>query len=315
MKDRLKNNIAPSCMGLFDIESQIIEGQNIIKLTLASGSEKPYYIKKQGMSSKGCFMRVGSASEPMSTELIEELFSKRTRASLSKIKANKQDLRFEQLKIYYEEVGSKLNDKFTSNLELLTSEGYYNYVAYLMSDINNVSIKVAKYDGKDRVNLIESNEYGYCSLIKATKQVLQKLELENKTFTQITAAERQETHLWEPVAIREAVINAIVHNDYTNEVPPKFEIFGDRLEITSAGGLPLGMDKDEFFAGFSNPINREIMRIYKDLDMVEHLGSGVPRILQYYSEEAFQFTSNFTRMVFYFLGVEGGKIGGCQSSP
>lgn len=70
------------------------------------------------------------------------------------------------------------------------------------------------------------------------------------------------------------------------------------------------MDEDEFFAGFSNPINREIMRIYKDLDMVEHLGSGVPRILQYYSEEAFQFTSNFTRMVFDFLDVEGGEIGG-----
>lgn len=58
----------------------------------------------------------------------------------------------------------------------MTEDKKYNYVAYLVSDINNVSIKVAKYDGVDRVNLVESNEYGYCSLIKATKKVLDKLD-------------------------------------------------------------------------------------------------------------------------------------------
>ena len=56
--------------------------------------------------------------------------------------------------------------------------------------------------------------------------------------------------LWNPVALREAIINAIVHNDYTREVPPKFEMFSDRIEITSAGGLPEDLSKEEFFQGF-----------------------------------------------------------------
>ena len=94
--------------------------------------------------------------------------------------------------------------------------------------------------------------------------------------------ERKETKLWNPVALREAVINAIVHNDYTSEVPPKFEFFDDRIEITSFGSLPQGMTEKEFFKDYSVPRNKELMRVFRDLDLVEHLGSGVPRILRNY---------------------------------
>ena len=298
IKDRLKNNIQPSCLGLFDVINETQEGKDVIKIIIASGSEKPYYLKKYGMTKNGCYIRIGSASEPMPIAMIEDLFSKRTRNSIGKIVSNRQDLSFEQLKIYYNERKLKLSDKFTTNLELLTKEGELNYVAYLMADENGTSIKVAKYSGTDRVDLIESNEYGYCSLIKATKQVLDKLELENRTATKITSKERQDTRLWDAIAVREAIINAIVHNDYTREIPPKFEIFSDRLEITSTGSLPEGMGQNEFFEGYSIPRNKEIMRIYKDLKMVEHLGSGIPRILQAYSKDCFKFSENFLRMTF-----------------
>jgi len=311
IKDRLKNNIAPSSLGLFDVIVEEIDDKNVIKIIVATGSEKPYYIKKRGMSEKGCFIRNGSSSEAMPLREIEKLFAKRTRNTLSKIISPRQDLTFAQLKIFYEAKNLLLNDNFAKSLELLTEDEKYNYVAYLMADENNISIKVAKYAGIDRVDLIESNEYGYCSLIKATKLVLDKLELENKTATKITSKERLEQRLWDPIAIREAVINAIIHNDYTNEIPPKFEIFDDRLEITSAGSLPDGMDKEEFFEGLSNPRNKEIMRIYKDLDMVEQLGSGIPRILRVYPKESFVFMKNFTRMIFQKLEDSiGGSIGG-----
>lgn len=82
------------------------------------------------------------------------------------------------------------------------------------------------------------------------------------------------------------------------EVPPKFEIFADRIEITSFGGLPQGMTEREFFEGYSVPRNKELMRIFRDLDLVEHLGSGVPRILKSYGRECFLFTENFLRIVF-----------------
>jgi len=298
IKDRIKNNISPSAMGLFDVVVEERKGKEIVKITVASGSEKPYFKKKYGMTDKGCFIRVGTAAEPMPQGIIDKLFATRTRNSIGKIRSNQQDLTFEQLRIYYEEKRKPLNGQFKKSLELLTEDGALNYAAYLLADENGVSIKVAKYRGMNRVDLIENNEYGYCSLIKATKSVLDKIELENRTATQITSKERIDRRLWNPVAIREAIINSIVHNDFTREVPPKFEIFADRIEITSAGTLPEGLNEDDFFDGVSIPRNRELMRVYRDLELVEQLGSGVPRILESYGKECFRFMGNFIRMTF-----------------
>lgn len=111
--------------------------------------------------------------------------------------------------------------------------------------------------------------------------------------------------------LREAVINAIIHNDYTLGAPPKFEFFSDRLEITSIGGLPSGLDEEDFFSGLSIPKNKELMRIFRDLDLVEHLGSGIPRILESYSSDIFKLSENFIRITFpYAEGFDGGVIGG-----
>ncbi len=321
IKDKLKNNIRPSALGLFDIVSEVRDGKSILKIIVASGSEKPYYLKKYGMSEKACFIRLGSAAEPMPQKMIDELFAKRTRNSISKIKASRQDLSFSQLKIYYEESGHTLGNAFAKNLELLPENGSFNYAAYLLADKNNTSIKVAKYSGTTRTDLIESNEYGHECLVKATKQVIDKIAVENRTTTKITAKERQQTNLWHPIALREAIINAFVHNDYTNEIAPKFEIFSDRIEITSAGGLPEGLSKQEFFEGFSVPRNKELMRIFKDLELVEQLGSGIPRILEHYGKKSFSFSDNFLRMTLIAKEVadestfkaddkEGGATGG-----
>ena len=297
LKDRIKHNISPSAMGLFDIVEEKKDGHSIVKITVASGIEKPYFKTKFGMTSKGAFIRIGTSAEPMPQEQIDRLFAMRTRNSIGKIVSNRQDLSFEQLRIYYDERGKRLNDNFKRTLELFTEDDKLNYVAYLLADENGNSIKVAKYSSLDRCDLIENNEYGYCSLIKATKSVLSKLDIENKVSARITPMEREETPLWNKVALREAVINAIVHNDYSFEVPPKFEIFPDRLEITSAGRLPESLTKEEFFSGISIPRNKELMRIYRDIELVESLGSGIPRILKAYGEDCFTFTDNFIRII------------------
>lgn len=140
--DRIKNNILPSTLELFDIVTDAIDGISVTNIIVSSGLEKPYYVKNKGMSPNGCFMRLGTSTQPLPTTLIDELYSKRIHTTLRNIPAPRQDLTFAQLKIYYQERGLELNSRFAQSLELLTPDGQYNYIAYLLADENGVSIKV-----------------------------------------------------------------------------------------------------------------------------------------------------------------------------
>lgn len=135
-------------------------------------------------------------------------------------------------------------------------------------------------------------------MIKATENILNRLDIENITKTEITSTVRKEKRLVDSTALREAVINAIIHNDYANGIPPVFEIFSDRFVITSSGGLPQELNKEEFFDGISAPRNKELIRVFKDVKLVEQLGSGVQRILKVYDEKIFGFSSNFLKVSF-----------------
>ena len=315
IKDRIRNGISPSPMGLFDVMVERIDDIPVIKIFVASGSEKPYYKTKFGLSERGCFIRVGTAAEPMTPKQIEDLYAKRVRLSLKNIPSPHKELTFRQLHIYYDSQHLTLNESFAQNLDLLTANGGYNYVAYLLADTNSMSIKLAKYAGTDRDELIENHEYGYCSLLKATDQVLNRLQVENTVKSSIGYPYRTDTPLWNERAVRELVINAIVHNDYFNEVSPKFELFSNRLEITSAGSLPNGMSKTDFFNGVSNPRNKELMRVFRDVDLVESLGTGLQRVLKVYNEENFVFMDNFIRVVIPYAWLPSNSEDGEVNVP
>lgn len=170
----------------------------------------------------------------------------------------------------------------------------------MLADNNTISIRFGKYDGINSVDLIENEDFGNCSIIKVPKNILNKLEIENKTFTKIEYPERKEIKMYDYIAVREAVFNAIVHNDWSNEYSPKFEIFSDRLVISSNGGIQENTTKEEFLEGFSLPKNKELMKVFNDLDLVEQMGIGVIRILQSYNKESFEFFPNFIRVTFPF---------------
>ena len=300
IKDRIKDNIMPSTLGLYDVLLLEKDNKKYIKVIIARGNERPYYLKGMGMTPDSCFIRVGSSIQSMSNEMINNEFSKRTRNSFENIVSPKQDLTFSQLKIYYEEKGFSINNNFLKQLDLYTDDGKYNYNAYLLADNNSISIRFGKYDGINSVNLIENEDFGNCCIIKATKNILNKLEIENKTFTKIEYPERKEIKMYDYIAVREAVVNAIVHNDWSNEYSPKFEIFSDRLVISSNGGIQDNTTKEEFLEGFSLPKNKELMKVFNDLDLVEQMGTGIIRILQSYNKDSFEFFPNFIRVTFPF---------------
>lgn len=300
IKDRIKNNIQPSTLGLFDVTVETIDNKEVIKVIISSGTEKPYYLRKKGRTPEGCYIRVGSSKERMTERMIDDMYAKRIKNTLKEIDSPRQALTFNQLKIYYEEHGLKLNDNYLQNLDLLTSEGKYNYNAFLLADENNISIKLVKYVGTNKLELLENMEFGNRCLITATQRILDRLNVENTTYAKIEYFGRKEQEKIDRKALKEAVINAIVHNDYSYGNSPIIELYSDRIEITSAGGLPQELSQEEFLEGVTAPRNKELIRVFKDVDLIENIGSGVLRILDAYDKSCFKFMDHFLRVSFKY---------------
>lgn len=230
-----------------------------------------------------------------------ELFSRRVH-TLNKVVSPNQHLTFTQLKIYYAGKGfDTSSDFFLRDLGLYTEDDRYNFAAYLMSDNNGNSVKVARFRGTEKLDILERNEFGRCSLIKSAYQVLDKLEVANATVVRVGGeAARREIRLVDKDALRGAVLNAILHNDYINGSYPVIEIYDDRIEVISTGGLPIGLTEKEFFKGLSHPRNRELMRIFSDMDLCEQLGSGMKKILRAYPKDIFDISDHFISVRFKY---------------
>ena len=119
-----------------------------------------------------------------------------------------------------------------------------------MSDNNGTSIKVARFNGTEKLDIAERNEFGRCCLIKSAIYVLEKMVVANPTVVRVgDMARRKEIKLVDSDALREVILNAIIHNDYINGSFPIFEIYDDRIEVISSGGLPIGLSEDDFLKG------------------------------------------------------------------
>ena len=296
VKDRIKDKIAPSPIGFFEIVVQKMDEKDVIHIIVAAGNEKPYYIKKYGMSPQGAFIRVGSSCVQLSEKQIFDLYSKRTRTSLINIISPIQNLTFTQLRIYYDEIGYEFKSNTFKQFQFLLDNGNFNYLAYLLSDQNALVINVGKFKGNNVINLEEMKSFSNQSLIKTTHEIVDYIDKQNTLFTKITSSKRKEDNKFDPIAMREAVINALVHSDYSYENTPTFRIFDDHIEIISVGGLPEGLEKEEFLSGYMSPKNPQLMKIFRDLGFVEHMGTGIIRILSKYDESIFAFSSNFIKV-------------------
>lgn len=280
----IANFVKPQIIPSISIE--YIEEKNIIKVYV-QGNESPY-------SAYGkYYMRSADEDREISPSTLRNVMLS-TADSLVRIESNNQVLSFNQLKMLYTNAGLTIREEtYKSNLNLLTQEGKYNLMANLLADNNSFSIKIAKFKGTDKTELITRNEYGYKCLLVAIKQVLDYAEAINETFVEIHGGLREETKLFDMEAFREAWLNACLHNRWTLQTPPAVYIFSDRIEIVSIGGLPTNYSLDDFYAGRSRPINLELQQIMVQLDYIEQTGHGVPLIVSKYGKNAFDITENF----------------------
>jgi predicted HTH transcriptional regulator len=285
----LKPQIIPT------ISLELLDEKNVIKVYV-SGSNIPY-------SAYGkYYMRSADEDRELSPEQLKSLMLKRQEVDkISKLEAEKQNLSFGQLKSVYITNGLTINNEcFEDNVGLKLESGKYNYMAELLADKNDVSIKVVTFKGKDKRDVIKRTEYGYKCLIVAMDQVLNYMESLNETNVKIGTHRREEEKLFDMLCFREAWINACMHTKWERKNPPAVYVFSNRIEIISTGGLPEDLTKEEFYLGISRPINVKLQKIFGQLGYVEQTGHGVPLIIGNYGKQAFEVMDNYINVVIPF---------------
>lgn len=240
------------------------------------------------------YIRSFDEDKKVSPDMLRELINSKGEPDLIVNEPTiRNDLTFETLKGLYLIKGHKINDEqFENNLKLYTNDGRFNYMGELLSDNNDISIKVVTFAGKDKTVMLKRTEYGMKCLISAVNEVLEYMDVINETKVKLGGKKRIEESYFDYACFKEAWLNACIHTRWIEKIPPAVYIFDDRIEIVSNGGLPKALNKTDFFKGVSKPVNQALLNIFTNLDLIDQTGHGVPLIINKYGEQAFYISDN-----------------------
>ena len=278
----------------FHFDEDVIDGHRVVVLTIPAARIVPTAYKDER------WIRIGSSKERLKKYPDREAALFRVLndglPDLLNTESRFTELNFDQLFLYYDMKGIKLNKRtFKQNLELLTPSGKYNMLAQLLSDDPHIPIRFAVFNGKDKTSTMYAvREYGNMCVLLSLDKVLDFGDTLNvpQADERERKVERKEVPLFSKEAFSEAVINAFAHNQWVNGDSPMFTAYEDRIEIVSLGTLPPGQTKEGFFSGVSIPVNKKLSEILLQLHISEKSGRGVPRIVHEYGQQAFEFKDN-----------------------
>lgn len=314
ISDCITAQIEPNPQAEITTTPIIENGKNVIKIIVGKGYKPIYCIKKYGFSSKGCLVRIGTTCKEMSSVEIEYRYQKNFIDDdfILKAPSHYAPLSFDMMKILLTSKGYHINQNaFESNFSLLMKNGEYNLMAELLADKNMVPLIFVKFRGNTKATISQRSDYGDQSILLGLQRLKDRLIAENICITDTTVRPRIDEYLYDIDCVNEALVNAIVHNDWTIS-EPLVSFYSDRIEITSHGGIPREITKNDFFNGVSHPRNSVLMRIFLKLGIVEHTGHGIPKIIEKYGKEAFDIHDTYINVIIPFNKKVANTMPSCK---
>ena len=276
------------------------DGKAIVEVEIQRGTDRPYYIAKKGMRSEGVYVRQGYSSVPATDSAIRRMIKETDGDCFESMRSLNQALSFEATEKEFQLRNVEFGAQQMRSLKLIDRDGLYTNLALLLSDQCTHTIKVAVFQGTDQVIFTDRREFGG-SLMKQMNEVYDFIDFRNRTRATIEKLTRIDTRDYPEIAVREALLNLLVHRDYAYSASALISMYEDRIEFVSIGGLVPGIELEDVMAGISVCRNQELANVFYRLHLIEAYGTGLGKILRAYEEKTEQPTITTTNNSFKII--------------
>ena len=283
LSNTLRDSIRPDISMFTNIEFLQEEDKTLLKITVNQGTKKPYYLSDKGIKPSGVYIRSGTTSAPATEDSIRMMIKTTDGDSFEKNRSMVQELTFNSLSEELEKRNLEFTEVQMENLGIMTLDKIYTNMGLLVSDQCSHSIKFAIFQGIDKSVFKDRKEFTG-SLFEQLTDAYKLIDFYNGTKANFHDLMRTDERDYPEDAIREALLNAIVHRDYSFSGSTLINIYIDRLEIISLGGLVSGLSLEAVMMGASQSRNERLAALFYRLKLIEAYGTGISKIISSYKK-------------------------------
>lgn len=257
------------------------DGKRVISVSVQRGTDRPYYLAKKGLRPAGVYVRQGASAAPVSDTAIREMIKETDGDRFEEMRALEQELTFVATSQEFERRGLVFGTEQMRTLKLINSDGLYTNLALLLSEQCPHTIKVAVFEGEDQSVFKDRREFSG-SLLHQMNEAYDYLDHYNQihaTFDKLLRIDRRD---YPEEALREALMNLLVHRDYAFHASGLISVYTDRIEFVSIGGLLPGILLEDVMAGVSVCRNQNLANVFYRLRLIEAYGTGIKKIMNAY---------------------------------
>ncbi len=261
-----------------------LQEDNVIRININEGTYKPYYLRSKGLKPSGVYIRQGASSAPASAEQIRQMIKVSDGDVFESMRSIKQDLTFNTASAAFKKYGVSFETNKYIALGIFSSENnIYTNLAWILSDQCMHTVKVAVYANESNTIFKDSKEFSG-SIFKQLDDTFDYLMLCNRNISEFHGLERIDRQDYPEEALREALLNALIHRDYSFSGSIIINVNDRYMEFISIGGLLPGLSADDIRSGISQPRSRNLAEIFHRLKLIESYGTGIRKIFALYSE-------------------------------
>lgn len=261
-----------------------VQENKVVRITINEGTNKPYYLKGKGLKPSGVFVRQGTSSVPASPEQIRQMIKDNDGDVFEENRSLDQELSFEAAEKAFKLYGVEFSQEKYLTLGITKfKDKIYTNLALILSDQCAHTIKIAVFSDEARTIFRDHKEFSG-SVFRQFEDAVNYLALCNKTTSVIKGIVRIDKQDYPEEAIREALLNAIVHRDYSFSGSIIINVTDQKMEFISLGGLLPGLSPDDIRSGISQPRNKNLAEVFHCLRLIESYGTGIRRIFNLYAD-------------------------------